>query len=144
MHAEAVKIRRGRRTDLHALVKLLNPGAPVCLDKPQTRHWRRLASDPGLDFYVAEHAGVIQGALLVCYTRTLQEQGWQAVLDMKLASDTPSELVHTLLSFAKVRARRRGCRKLLVLCNKIETNGYLTMFYQGGFRPTGDVLSCEL
>ena len=84
MHAEAVKIRRGKRTDLLALVKLLDPVTPTPMNKGQVRHWRHLAGDPSLDFYVAEHKGVILGALLVCYIRALREQGWQAVLDIAL------------------------------------------------------------
>ena len=86
MHAEAIKIRRGRRTDLSALEELLKPGVSALIDKSQTRHWRRLAGDPSLDFYVAEYKGALQGALLVCYIRALQEPGWQAVLEQLTAA----------------------------------------------------------
>ena len=144
MHAETMTIRRGKRTDLSALVDLLTPGAAALIDKSETRHWRRLAGDPSLDFYVAEHASAIQGVVLVCYIRTLQEHGWQAILDIALASSSSSELARALVSFAKARARQRGCRRLLVLREKIEANGHLTVLQQGGFRPIGDVLSCDL
>lgn len=144
MHAEAIKIRRGRRTDLSALEELLKPGVSALIDKSQTRHWRRLAGDPSLDFYVAEYKGALQGALLVCYIRALQEPGWQAVLEVALALDSPGELAHALVSFAKARARQRGCQRLLVLRDRIETNGYVSMLQQRGFRPKGDVLSCDL
>ena len=144
MHAEAVKIRRGRRTDLPALVALLKPEAPAFIDEVQTRHWRRLASDPGLDFYIAEHNGTILGALLVCYIRTLRKQGWHAILDVAFTVTSPCDLGLTLVSFAKMRARKRGCRQLIAWRGKIETNGHLAVLQQGGFRPAGDMLSCEL
>lgn len=144
MHAEAVKIRRGRRADLPALAALLKPEVPALIDKVQTRHWRRLASDPGLDFYIAEHDGTILGALLVCYIRTLKKHGWQAILEVAFSVTSPGDLGLALVSFAKMRARKRGCRQLIAWRGKMETNGHLTVLQQGGFRPAGDMLSCEL
>jgi N-acetylglutamate synthase-like GNAT family acetyltransferase len=144
MHAEPVKIRRGKRTDLPALAALLKPEASALIDKVQTRHWRRLASDPGLDFYIAEHDGTILGALLVCYIRTLRKQGWQAILDVALTVTSPCGLGLALVRFAKMRARKRGCRQLIAWRGKMETNGNLAVLQQGGFRPAGDMLSCEL
>jgi N-acetylglutamate synthase-like GNAT family acetyltransferase len=144
MHAEVIKIRRGKRTDLHSLTQLLNPLAFTHTAKAQVRHWRRLASDPSLDFYIAEQDGAVLGALLVCYIRALREQGWQAVLDVALASTSSCELGQALVSFAKTRARKRGCRQLIVWRAEVTTQDYLTILRQGGFRPTGDVLSCDL
>lgn len=144
MCAEAIKIRRGKRTDLPALMALLNPTASAPFDKAQVRHWRRLASDPSLDFYIAERDGAILGALVVCYIRTLREQGWQAVLDVALALASSCELGLALVRFAKMRARKRGCRRLIVWRGKTASHDHLAILQQGGFRPAGDMLSCEL
>lgn len=144
MYAGSVKIRRGRRTDLPGLMALLKPEAPIHIDKTQTRHWRRLASDPGLDFYIAEHEGAVLGALLMCYIRTLRQQGWQAILEVAVTATSPGELGLALVSFAKMRARKRGCRQLIAWRGKMETNDHSTVLQQGGFRLAGDVLSCEL
>lgn len=144
MHDAAVKIRRGRRTDLAALLALLDSADPAVADKTQARHWRRLAGDPSLDFYVAEHQGVIIGALLVCYVRTLRQQGWQALLDIALRPCSSAGLQHELLEFAKARARQRGCRQLLVCCGRAEEKDTHALLIKGGFRPCGEVLFCDL
>jgi len=144
MHAEAIKIRRGKRTDLSALVELFQPGPVALVDKAHARHWRRLAGDPSLDFYVAEQEGAIRGVALVCYIRALQDPGWQAVLDIAFSLSSSNMLADALMSFAKARARKRGCQRLLVWREKVETNGYASLLHQGGFRPIGDVLSCDL
>jgi len=144
MQTEVITIRRGKRTDLPALVKLLNPFALTSLDKVQVRHWRRLASDPSLDFYIAEHNGAVSGALLVCYIRMLREQGWQAVLDVAFASTSSGELRQAILTFAKKRAQKRGCRQLIMWRAEAKADSDLAVLQQGGFRPAGDVLSCDL
>ena len=147
MHDTAVKIRRGKRTDLPALQMLLAPimsTVPVMTDTARTRHWRRLASDPSLDFYVAEHEGSILGALLVCYVRELRECGWHATVDTVLPASAPSLLGQHLLDFAKARARRRGCRRVLAWPRDIMEERHITMLTQGGFHAVGDVLSCDL
>ena len=64
-------MRRAKRTDIAALRLLAAPAAAESISRAETRHWRRLASDPRLDCYVAEQAGAVQGLLLVCYVRTL-------------------------------------------------------------------------
>lgn len=139
-----VKIRRGRRTDLPELLALLTPTAPVAFDKAQARHWRRLAGDPSLDFYVAERNGVLLGALLVCYVRALREQGWRAILELAFLPPSPCEFGQDLVNFAKERARQRGCRHLIVWRREATENGQLATLTQGGFHPVGEVLSCEI
>ena len=79
---DRLRIRRAKRTDIPALRILTTPSTPGPISRAETRHWRRLASDPTLDFYIAEQAGAVQGMLLVCYVRTLRSSGWQALLDM--------------------------------------------------------------
>ncbi len=144
MHDGALSIRRGRRTDLPALLKLLHAESLVAIDKAQARHWRRLASDPGLDFYVAERNGAIQGAFLVCYVRALRTHGWQGVLDVAFSHTLTSSLEQELLNFAKARARKHGCRQLVMWPREAQERGYLAALAQGGFHPIGDLLSCAL
>jgi hypothetical protein len=144
MHKSAIKIRRGRRTDFPALQKLFSSGMPALADKAQVRHWRRLASDPGLDFYVAEQDGAILGALLVCYVRVLREPGWQAILDMASLMPSVCSLGPLLVNFAKARARKRGCRQLLAWRTGAAGDDHFNVLMQGGFRPFGEVLSCDL
>jgi N-acetylglutamate synthase-like GNAT family acetyltransferase len=144
MYDSRVTIRRGRRTDLPGILALLTPTAQVAVDKAQARHWRRLAGDPSLDFYVAEQNGAILGALLVCYVRALREHGWRAILDLVLLPPSPCALGQDLVHFAKARARKRGCRQLIAWRREAAENGHLATLTQGGFHPVGEVLSCEL
>ena len=144
MHNGSFTIRRGRRTDLPALLELLHAAPPTTIAKAQARHWRRLASDPGLDFYVAERDGAIQGALLVCYVRTLRIRGWQGILDVAFPHSSTAPLDQELLDFAKARARKRGCRQLLAWRQEAVENGCLAALTQGGFHLRGEVLSCDL
>ena len=96
-------IRRGKRTDIPALRALsfavagsdedqnqeatqetTLKEASQQMTKQEVQHWRRLASDPSLDFYVAEQAGSLQGMVLVCYLRSLYNPGWYAILDITI------------------------------------------------------------
>jgi L-amino acid N-acyltransferase YncA len=144
MHDGVIKIRRGKRTDLPALLALLNPGIAYDQDKAQSRHWRRLASDPRFDFYVAEQDGVLGGALLVCYIRILRDHGWRAILDLASLFPSSCVLAQELLNFAKARARKRGCRQLIAWRDEAAAHGHLSIFTEGGFRPVGEMLSYDL
>jgi len=137
-----VKIRRGKRTDFPALVALLTPGATLAVDKGHVRHWRRLASDPSHDFYVAEHEGAIRGVVLVCYIRELRQPGWLAILD--IVASTECHIGRALLDFAKERARKRGCQRLLIYVFNREGDAPCTSLIPSDFRRVGEVLSCGL
>jgi len=140
---DTLKIRRGRRTDSLALQALLRPSTPVEMSKTEIRHWRRLAGDPALDFYVAEQAGTIRGIVLVCYVRELQRPGWQAILDVVVPASATCDIGQKLLDFAKARARKRGCQRMLVwMTDKGESQHVL--FARGGFHRIGEVLSYSL
>ena len=122
-------IRRGKRTDVPALQTLSfavagsihtehDQLATHDLTKQEIQHWRRLASDPALDFYVAEQAGSLQGMVLVCYLRSLHNRGWRASLDITILASAAEEIGQALLDFAKARARKRGCQLMyLQACN---------------------------
>jgi N-acetylglutamate synthase-like GNAT family acetyltransferase len=139
------KIRRGRRTDEAALEILLSLVTRTDSAKAQVRHWRRLASDPSLDFYVAEHDdGSIQGVVLVCYVRQLRVRGWEAMLDIAVHPAAASTIGQILLDFAKARARKRGCQQLHIYTQYASRDQQYGFLAQAGFVLTGDVLSCGL
>jgi len=144
MHDSSGKIRRGKRTDFPALRALLAPTAQAGADKAQARHWRRLASDPGHDFYVAEQEGTILGMVLVCYVRGLRHYGWQAILDLVIPPPSACTLGQQLLDFAKAHARKRGCQHLLVWGTDQAGDERLALLTQAAVDRAGEVLSCSL
>jgi len=108
------------------------------------QYWRRLASDPAHDFYVVEHQGALHGMVLVSYVRTLAHLGWLAVLDLAVTSTTPTDISFALIDFAKARARKRGCQRMVAYpCTNSERMP-LTPLLETGFLRTGDVFSCPL
>lgn len=141
----AVKIRRGKRTDFPLLLQLLASTAPQEIDKAQVRYWRRVASDPIHDFYVAEQGGIIRGMVLVSYIRGLTSQGWRAIVDLVAPVSAVCDIGLLLLNFAKTRAQQRGCHHILVWNTPKEHSEELTtLFVQAGFLRSGEVLSCAL
>lgn len=137
---ERLRIRRAKRTDIPALRLLAAPAGAELVSRAETRYWRRLASDPRLDFYIAEQAGAVQGMLLVCYVRTLGSPGWQALLDLIVRPAAAPDIVQALLDFAKARARRRGCQQLLVQSDRAARQ----LLTQNGFAATGPLFACSL
>jgi N-acetylglutamate synthase-like GNAT family acetyltransferase len=141
----AVKIRRGRRTDFPLLLQLLAPAAPQETGKAQVRYWRRVASDPTHDFYVAEQGGIVRGMVLVSYIRGLTSQGCRAILDLVAPVSVLCDIGLLLLNFAKTRAQQRGCHHIMVWDTPEEQAEELTaLFVQAGFLRSGEVLSCAL
>src|SRR5262245_66342696 len=102
MQDGTVKIRRGKRTDFPALTALLPSQALCVATKEQIRHWRRLASDPRLDFYIAEQEGTVRGMVLICYIRELSRPGWAAVLDIVWGGSAGSGSGGGQVAFGKV------------------------------------------
>ena len=141
----AVKIRRGRRTDFPMLLQLLAPAVPQETGKAQVRYWRRVASDPIHDFYVAEQGGIVRGMVLVSYIRGLTSQGCRAILDLVVPVSVLCDIGLLLLNFAKTRAQQRGCHRIMVWDTRKEQAEELTALYvQAGFLRSGEVLSCAL
>jgi hypothetical protein len=92
-----------------------------------------LASDPGLDFYVAERNGAIQGALLVCYVGRCVCTAGKAFLMLRsqlFDRSTRSRVAR----FRQSTARKRGCRQLL-LAPRGGRKRCLAALTQGGFHP---------
>ena len=140
-------IRRGRRTDLSACQTLLFPDAAGEEGrKAEVRHWRRLARDPALDFYVAQHDGLLQGMILVSYVRRLRRSGWLAVVDSAVLPAAPAQVGQALLSFAKERARKRACPSLVWLPGSSQSTAQLTPTFlrAHGFQQVGAFWSCPL
>jgi len=139
-----IKIRRGKRTDLPVLVPLLSFPPALDTEKKYVQHWRRLASDPAHDFYVAEQHGTLQGMVLVSYVRTLVRPGWLAILDIAVVPLASDEISRGLIDFAKTRARKRDCQHIIVYSSDSEQRMPLTRLLQTGFLRAGEVLSCSL
>ena len=140
-----VTIRRGHRTDFPLLLQLLAPPAVQKRDKTQVRYWRRIASSPIHDFYVAEQEGIVCGMVLVSYIRSLTSQGWQAILDLVAPVSALRDAGLPLLTFAKIRAQQRGCQQIMVWhTTKDQSEELTTFFCQAGFIRSGEVLSCAL
>ncbi len=140
-----ITIRRGQRTDFPLLPQLLEPTVSPQSEKAQVRHWRRVASNPTHDFYVAGREGSVRGMVLVSYIRALTTPGWRAILDLVVPVAALSEVGPLLLDFAKARARQRGCPHLMVwMTTQDQSEELSTLFLQAGFLPSGEVLSCAL
>jgi N-acetylglutamate synthase-like GNAT family acetyltransferase len=105
---DAVRVRRGRRSDV-ARVRALLPAS----DPQRERFDRRTFASLAGDVYVAEDAaGAIVGVVSVAYVRSLGEGRTAAVLDAARAAADSAPLLDRLIAFAEMRARRRGCRRL--------------------------------
>lgn len=140
-------IRRGRRTDLTACQTMLFPDTPdEEWRQAEVRHWRRLARDPALDFYVAQHAGVLQGMILINYIRRLRRSGWLAVVDIAVLPSASARVGQALLNFAKERAKKRECPSVVWLpCSGQSTAQLLPAFFRdSGFQQVGEFWSYPL
>lgn len=144
----ALKIRRGKRTDLPSLQTLLPTGGPSNPTRTQTQHWRRLAADPSHDFYVADYNGTLQGALLVSYARALRQTGWNALLELLIRPQASPEIALRLLEIAKQRARQRGCLCIWAWPDHdraaTEASERAALFQQAGFVAIDELRSCTL
>lgn len=141
------RIRRGKRTDLAALEALCRPGASAPrFGKDVARHWRRLADDPGLDFYVAQDDDGLHGVVLLSYVRRLRDRGWHAFVDIALEDAAPTSVGNALIEFAKRRARTRACDAVLWLPDlEVRTPPEVAALLDGnGFCRRGACWSCPI
>ncbi len=140
-------IRRGKRTDLAACQTVLFPDtSDEEWHKAEVRHWRRLARDPALDFYVAQHGSVLQGMILVSYIRRLRRSSWQAIVDIAVLPSAPAQVGQALLNVAKERAKKRACPSVVWLPCSGQSALQLTpaFFRDNGFQQLGEFWSCPL
>jgi L-amino acid N-acyltransferase YncA len=104
-----LRLRRGRRTDLAGLRRLV-PARP---DGRTERFDRRTLADLSHDVYVAEAPdGALVGVVAIGYVRSLQHGRYTAVLDTARVEPGTGRLLEALLDLAEERARRRGCRQV--------------------------------
>jgi N-acetylglutamate synthase-like GNAT family acetyltransferase len=115
MHLVPVKLRRARRTDFVAVMKVLAsndlPVPPP--DRATLRRFRRLVADLGGDFYVAVSGEQVVGFVHVTYTRQLATAARARVEALAVQSDCHGRGIgSSLLELAGRRAHRRGCADL--------------------------------
>ena len=141
------RIRRGKRTDLAALEALCRPDASAPRSgKDVARHWRRLADDPGLDFYVAQDDDGLHGVVLLSYVRRLRDLGWHAFVDIALEDTAPMSVGNALIEFAKRRAHTRACDAVLWLPDlEVRTPPEVAaLLADNGFCRRGACWSCPI
>ena len=141
------RIRRGKRTDLAALEALCRPDASAPRSgKDVARHWRRLADDPGLDFYVAQDDDGLHGVVLLSYVRRLRDRGWHAFVDIALEDTAPMSVGNALIEFAKRRAHTRACDAVLWLPDlEVRTPPEVAaLLADNGFCRRGACWSCPI
>jgi GNAT superfamily N-acetyltransferase len=107
-----VHIRRGRRTDFTAVMRLLaasGVAVPVP-DRATLRRFRQLVADLGGDFYLALVDDAVVGLVHVTYARQLAAPP-SARLDQLVVAPAARRrgIGSALLAFVEQRAHRRGC-----------------------------------
>jgi len=109
MEPPALRIRRGRRQDFAAVMRLLMPEEGEA-DRRTLRRFRHIVADLGADLYVAELAGKVVGVIHASYARQLT--GAQRARVEGLAADPDCRqhaVEQRLLEFIVARARGRAC-----------------------------------
>jgi ribosomal protein S18 acetylase RimI-like enzyme len=107
-----VHIRRGRRTDFAAVMRLLaasGVAVPVP-DRATLRRFRQLVADLGGDFYLALVDDAVVGLVHVTYARQLALPP-SARLDQLVVAPNARRcgIGSALLAFVQQRANQRGC-----------------------------------
>lgn len=105
-----LEIRRGRRQDFAAVMRLLAPGALEAPDRRTLRRFRHIAADLGADLYVATLGGKVVGVIHVSYARQLT--GGQRARIEALGADAEyarHDIRQHLVDLALGRARKREC-----------------------------------
>jgi N-acetylglutamate synthase-like GNAT family acetyltransferase len=129
MHPVPVKLRRARRTDFVAVMKVLaSTNLPVPpADRSTLRRFRRVVADLGGDFYVALSAGQVIGFVHVTYARQLATAARARVEALAVQSDRQGcGIGSALLDLACRRAHRRGCTD--VRCETGEAERWFSEF----------------
>ena len=109
------RIRRSRRTDFPAVMRLLAAaGVPLPPpDRTTLRRFRRLVADLGSDLYLAVLDDAAAGLVHVSYTRQLAHAPTARIESLLVDPARRRQGIGSvLLAFADRRARRRGCASL--------------------------------
>ncbi|MFI5396720.1 MAG: GNAT family N-acetyltransferase [Candidatus Binatia bacterium] len=133
-------IRRSRRTDFDAVMKLLGASGVLVPppDRATLRRFRHIVADLGTDFYLALVDGTPVGLVHVTYARELGH-GPRAGLNQLVVADSFRRrgIGAALLDFATCRARKRGCAMLS--CTLPATGTLAREFFaMAGLEPAGE------
>jgi GNAT superfamily N-acetyltransferase len=139
-----MRIRRGRRTDFTAVMKLLaDSGSAVPPpDRATLRRFRNIVADLGADFYLASIDDALAGLVHVTYARQLIA-GPRARLDQLLVAEEFRRrgVGSALLAFVAVRARKRGCSTFSCTVPATSPRAFLEA---AGFRAMGSEFCQDL
>jgi len=124
-----ITIRRARRDDIAAIVKMLADDhlgrARERLEEPLPASYgeafARLAADRNIALVVAEEAGTVVGCLQLCILPGLSSQGASRGLieDVRVASDRRSRGIgEQLVQWAVAEARTKGCKLVELLTHQ--------------------------
>ena len=134
-----ITIRRARRDDIAAIVKMLADDYLGCarerldnpLPVPYGQAFERLNRDPNIALVVAQEAGVVVGCLQLCILPGLSSQGALRGLieDVRVASDRRNRGIgEQLVGFAVAKARAEGCKLVELLTH--HTRADAQRFYE--------------
>jgi GNAT superfamily N-acetyltransferase len=146
MLAGPITHRRGRRTDLFAVLSILAASelptpAP---DRATLRRFRRLIADLGSDFYVALLDERLVGFIHVTYARQLADTAHARVEALAVVPEARGRGVGSSLAvLARRRAERRGCHDLSysATASTLRAGAFLT---RQGWRSDGEVFRLAL
>ena len=125
-HVTSITIRRARREDVAAIVRMLADDALGAsrerLEEPLPpsyfQAFERVARDPNLRLVVAEQGGAVVGCLQLCILPGISSQGASRGLieDVRVASDRRSRGIgEQLVQWALAEARAGGCKLVELL-----------------------------
>jgi N-acetylglutamate synthase-like GNAT family acetyltransferase len=113
MDLPELKIRRARRLDFAAVMRLLAPAGEPSPDRRTLRRFRSIVADLGADLYVAEVGGEIVGVVHASYVRQLGGGQRGRIEDLAASPERAGLGVEkSLLEFIVARARKRDCSAL--------------------------------
>jgi GNAT superfamily N-acetyltransferase len=146
MAAGSIRHRRGRRTDLFAILGVLAASelpTPVP-DRATLRRFRRLIADLGNDLYVALLEERLVGFLHVSYARQLAAAARARVEALVVAPEARGRGVgSSLAELARRRAERRGCHDLSYSTTS-STPRAAPFLIRQGWRSDGEVFRLDL
>jgi N-acetylglutamate synthase-like GNAT family acetyltransferase len=147
MHARPIRHRRGRRSDLVDILRLLahsEDSAPVP-DRAMLRRFRRIVADLGDDLYVALIGERLVGFVQISYRRDITRGVRGRVESLIVGDDERSREVATALAaLAEQRARRRSCFELSCAPEQSACNDVSDVLAGSGWTLAGRELRLDL
>lgn len=142
MYLPEIKLRRARRTDFVALMRILasNNLAVPPPERAALRRFRRLVADLGIDIYVAVVAEQVVGFVHVAYSRQIAGAPKARMEALAVQEDYHRRGIASLLVDLACRlARRRGSDDLR--CETARSaQGFRNFLMKKGWSQQGDVL----